>query len=292
MSRGIIIRHSFVAGLADHHAGQHGLPDGTYRRPSEVASDLRVSDQMDWVFLSGVRGASLCDGRYKLPTIAIDNERPHFVVLQIGTNDLACGVPPYEVACEVLNTAHELVMDYGAMRVVICGALYRIGHLRVPSHVDFDAVTDSYNTILREMCASECFVVYRSHSGFWGNPIHTWSQDGIHPNTSFGRKLYIKSLRQILLETSSFLRQPLSAKLKWTSFCSIYWGWGGGEEGGCSEEGVGVGCSEGGGGGVYSDCIDTLRPRQNDHHFADGIFKYIKTFALRLKICSQVCNLK
>ena len=212
MSRGMIIGHSFVAGLADHLAGQHGLPDGTYRWPSEVASDLRVSDQMDGVFLSGVRGASLCDGRYKLPTIAIDNERPHFVVLQIGTNDLACGVPPYEVACEVLNTAHELVMDYGVMRVVICGALYRIGHLRVPSHVDFDAVIDSYNTILREMCASERFVVYRSHSGFWGNPIHTWSRDGIHPNTSFGRKLYIKSLRQILLETSSFLRQPLSAR--------------------------------------------------------------------------------
>ena len=212
MSRGMIIGHSFVAGLADHLAGQHGLPDGTYRCPSEVASDLRVSDQMDGVFLSGVRGASLCDGRYKLPTIAIDNERPHFVVLQIGTNDLACGVPPYEVACEVLNTAHELVMDYGVMRVVICGALYRIGHLRVPSRVDFDAVIDSYNTILREMCASERFVVYRSHSGFWGNPIHTWSRDGIHPNTSFGRKLYIKSLRQILLETSSFLRQPLSAR--------------------------------------------------------------------------------
>ena len=81
-------------------------------------------------------------------------------MLQIGTNDLACGVPPYEVACEVLNTAHELLMNYGVMRVVICGALYRIGHLRVPSHVDFDAVIDSYNTILREMCASERFVVY------------------------------------------------------------------------------------------------------------------------------------
>ena len=132
MSRGMIIGHSFVAGLADHLAGQHGLPDGKYRSPSEVASDLRVSDQMDGVFLSGVGGASLCDGRYKLPTIAIDNERPHFVVLQFGTNDLACGVPPYEVACEVLNTAHELVMDYGVMRVVICGALYRVTRILLP----------------------------------------------------------------------------------------------------------------------------------------------------------------
>ena len=64
MSRGMIIGHSFVAGLAGHLAGQHGLPDGTHRCPSEVASDLRVSDQMNGVFLSGVRGASLCDGRF------------------------------------------------------------------------------------------------------------------------------------------------------------------------------------------------------------------------------------
>ena len=119
-----------MAGLADHLAGQHGLPDGKYRSPLEVASDLRVSDQMDGVFLSGVGGASLCDGRYKLPTIAIDNERPHFVVLQFGTNDLACGVPPYEVACEVLNTAHELVMDY---RRHACCDLWRL----IPCHQDF-----------------------------------------------------------------------------------------------------------------------------------------------------------
>ena len=50
-----------MAGLADHLAGEHGLPDGMYRSPSEVASDLRVSDQMEGVFLSGVKGASLCD---------------------------------------------------------------------------------------------------------------------------------------------------------------------------------------------------------------------------------------
>ena len=84
-----------------------------------------------------------------------------------------------------------------------------------------------------------------------------------------------------------------SKLMKWTSFCSLYWGWGCGVGcGGCSEEGVGGGGALRVGGGGCSDCIDTLRPRQNDRHFADGIFKYIKTFALRLKIYSQLCYLK
>ena len=98
-------------------------------RIAAVASDIHISDQMNGVFLSGVRGTSLCDGQYKLPMIALDNEMPHFVVLQIGTNYLACGAPPNEV--------------------------------------DFDVVIDSYNTILQGMCACKQFVVYRSHSGFW-----------------------------------------------------------------------------------------------------------------------------
>ena len=73
MSWGVLIGHSFLAGLADHLAGQHGFPDGTLRGHLEVTSDFRVSDQINGVFLAGVRGASLCDGRYNLPVTALDN---------------------------------------------------------------------------------------------------------------------------------------------------------------------------------------------------------------------------
>ena len=85
-----------------------------------------------------------------------------------------------------------------------------------------------------------------------------------------------------------------SKLIKWTSFCSLYWGvgvgvgWGGG----CSEEGGG-GAMAGVGVGVGVQWLywhveaETKWPPFCRRHF-----QIHKTFALRFKICSQVCNLK
>ena len=71
----------------------------------------------------------------------------------------------------------------------------RIGHLELPTGVDFDTLLREVNEMLFNRCKSP-EIMYKSHDGFWTTPIHEWNRDGIHPNTNLGRALYKKSIRQ------------------------------------------------------------------------------------------------
>ena len=193
----------FLAGLANNLEGQHGFPDGTLRSPLEVANDFCVSDQWNGVFLLGVRGALLCDGRYKLPMIALNN----VMVLQIGTFGFWCA----PIWRSMLGNEYCSWGGYGNWRhAFTCGALYHIRHLGVPSHIDFDVVIDSHNTILQNTCVNEQFVVYSSYLGV--TRFHTGSWAGIHPNTPFERKKNVHWITEANLTGKMPFPWRLSAK--------------------------------------------------------------------------------
>ena len=195
---GAVIGHSFVSGLADHLS--HGGPRVT---STDVANALQISDKCRRLALLGNRGTKVLDPTFSLPSEALQHYKPDFCILQLGSNDLAAGCPASTVADQVHALAECLVRDYGVTIVIIAGAVPRIGHLRLPQNTDFDEVMQAYNTALYQKCSMDSQIHYKSHSGFWQNPIHHWSWDGIHPNTTMGRRLFKKSIRQLAFFGSS-----------------------------------------------------------------------------------------
>ena len=94
------------------------------------------------------------------------------------------------------NIAHQLLNTLHVRHVTVCSALHRTTNTGTYSSHDYNDRVGRYNNILRHYCDTERDITYHTHRGFWQCPLHVWSHDGTHPNTTHGRKLYIKSLRR------------------------------------------------------------------------------------------------
>ena len=70
--------------------------------------------------------------------------------------------------------------------------------LRTPAHSHRTTTkTESVATITYfDTTVTPNETLHITHRGFWQCPLHAWSHDGTHPNTTHGRKLYIQSLRR------------------------------------------------------------------------------------------------
>ena len=173
MWNGAIVGHSFVSSASDH-----------LRSPSPAATAklLNISEKCSTLYMIGERGACILDDTFHLPYDLL-NLRPDFVVLEYGSNDLACGAATDCVSERVVALANSVVNMGIARLVMVCGVLPRIGRLSLPSGVVFDNIVTDYNHRLHALCESERNIIYKSHNGFWSPAVHTWSRDGIHPNS-------------------------------------------------------------------------------------------------------------
>ena len=204
MTTAIVIGHSFVSGL-EHHF--RNLNHGYSMFPDQIADELRISDRVARVILSGVPGAQICTFASTLPHFLLRQERPDLAILQVGTNDLAAGRCPAWVATETLNQAQTLLDVYNVQHVTICSALFR--ERGVVEGLNFRHTILEYNDRLFFACRGQQAIDYHSHDGFWTTPVSVWSRDGIHPNSYRGRVLYKKSLRQALFKGFATAFTPL-----------------------------------------------------------------------------------
>ena len=58
-----------------------------------------------------------------------------------------------------------------------------------------------FKIFLKHLCDVEVNIPYHVHRGFWLDPVDVWSRNGIHPNTSLGRKKYKASLRSAVFKS-------------------------------------------------------------------------------------------
>ena len=191
-----ILGHSFIEGTYRHLQGSQHHCTSSY-----IAKKMQLENLVKRVYMCGQRGSTVVKsaktkGSYILPASLLKRETPTLAVLELGTNDLASGAPPLEVATAIMDIANCLVEEYGLKHVTVCQIINRksgIGHLTPAQFAELAYKTNMY---LKNICEGESTLSYHVHQGFWADEDMTWSRDGIHPNSARGRKLYIKSLRR------------------------------------------------------------------------------------------------
>ena len=188
----VVLGHSFITGTL-HHLSPASRPTS-----HRLASLLRVSDVVTNLQLIGQRGAQVTKPNFQLPEQALIHYAPTVVILDYGSNDLANGADPLEVATTIIDIANTLINKYSVAHVVICSVLNRTSALGSLTAAQFKSLAYKVNHYLKTMCTDEPNLFYHIHKGFWSIPIHQWSHDGIHPNTKIGRKKYIASIRKAI----------------------------------------------------------------------------------------------
>jgi lysophospholipase L1-like esterase len=135
---------------------------------------------------------------FSLPHGDLQRYSPDFVILEFGTNDIVNGADPLNIATTIIDIANNLINQYGVHQVFVCSILYRSHKLHGMDPLHFKSQAIKVNSYLRNMCADERYLAFHNHRGFWEAPIHVWSRDGVHPNTTQGRKKYLGSIRQAI----------------------------------------------------------------------------------------------
>ena len=187
---GLILGHSFIHGLSQHIDSHHAAT------PGQVAHRLKLDHIIDKIYLHGQRGALVCSPSYELPHRILKQAKPDFVILELGTNDLAAGFSPFQVANRLEAIGCQLKSHYHVTSVTFCAILNRQAQLHNLTPDQFATAAYETNNYLRHYAAGTPNYRYHKHPGFWTPHISTWSRDGIHPNTTAGRRKYITSIRQ------------------------------------------------------------------------------------------------
>lgn len=190
---GCIIGDSFVEGLHRHlsHEQRHRGLITAY----QVAFKLKLQDLLHKLHLFGIGGARI-NKNFVSKLAFLGDTKPNFLIINLGTNDLATGVSPLDAAVKLVDLAKELLNDYKSIKhISLCSAIDREGKLQVNNET-FASLIYNFNGYLKNLCDVEPHIDYHIHKGFWAEPITLWSRDGIHPNNAQGRSKYKKSLRR------------------------------------------------------------------------------------------------
>ena len=108
-----------VSGLVDHFANKNG---GVSLLPHEIAVELRVSHFTAEFHLVARRGGRLSDPDYALPDDELFAAQPHFIIQNLGANDLVSIMTPFErleIVEKVVGLARKLNSRFNVSVVMI-----------------------------------------------------------------------------------------------------------------------------------------------------------------------------
>lgn len=187
---GLVLGHSFVHSIHSH------LKNSSHNSPADIARTLHLHYIISELHMHGIRGARICHTSFSIPHDLLLQSTPDFVILDFGSNDLASGSSPFQVASRLIQLAERLRSQYHVRSIVICSVLHRQAHLRTLSPQQFSAAALQLNSLMKDYAGTDPLTFYHNHKGFWTTPVQAWSRDGVHPNSTLGRKRYSKSLRK------------------------------------------------------------------------------------------------
>ena len=198
---GLILGHSFLAGLAHSIANANGV-DLASLQPQLVASALKIESHFEKVYLVGKRGARAEELRGMFVQFMNNHNFPRidFVVVDCGSNDIVHGTPVLDVAATILVAVSDLLEEFNIRHVAVCSIIHRQAALGGLSPQEFSDSAYRVNKLLINYAKSNANVSYHLHKGFWSTPVPAWSRDFVHPNSAHGRDRYKRSIKRALLE--------------------------------------------------------------------------------------------
>lgn len=189
MYKGILVGHSFVKSLSDYLVNPN---------PKTTSNILRVNDYISDFYLAGYRGARVTNPEtYTEIKQVILHNKPNFVILEIGSNDLST-CSPRVVSDRVVELALALTNYWGINCVLVCSLLLRRD---IPDHL-----ISATNTYLHDQIKDLSCIKFHPHKKLLGLAPSKFSKDGIHVNTETGRELYLKSIRRAIFTCIKFLK--------------------------------------------------------------------------------------
>ena len=169
----LLIGDSFISRLQRHHNARNL----THHNRTTNSKKLRVSSKIKQVIISGKSGLTVKRAKYPEKEYAVMDVT--CVIVNLGSNDIANGVPPLNVAMNLIEYCTNL-LKMGAERVYINSILHR-GHKAVKNFMEFNTNVDLCNRILKDMCCVESNLHYFTLRGFWTKEPSEWSNDELHP---------------------------------------------------------------------------------------------------------------
>ena len=99
---GLVLGHSFVAGLAQSIAHANGVVVASLQ-PQQIALVLKAEVHFDKIYLAGRRGARAEDLRGLFLELLNVHNHPHvdYVVVDCGSNDIVHKTPALDVAATI-----------------------------------------------------------------------------------------------------------------------------------------------------------------------------------------------
>lgn len=161
-----------------------------------MARAMRLNNIIDKLYIRGIRGLSATNSNsyLSIPTTIL-RQRPTYLIVNIGTNDLASGICPLEVASTIVDCVHTIIRDWDIKHVYLCSALPRTTRIGQNTQAQFQELVYRFNHYLQTLCETEHNITYWLHRGFSKIPVAQWSLDGIHPNSTHGRQKFKSSMR-------------------------------------------------------------------------------------------------
>ena len=166
-----ILGHSFVQGTEKHLQGRYPELTGPHGCSTSLDLDKLVSE----VYLLGQRGATLqqySQNMYCIPASLLDRVRPSYAIVDLGTNDLASGSAPHQVATSVVNFATSLIRTYGIRHVTVCQIVSRHACIGRLTPARFADLANKTNQHLVRMCDGEESLSFHAHEGLTDRKKH------------------------------------------------------------------------------------------------------------------------
>ena len=214
-----LVGHSFVAGLNHHFLcgkGRARLANGVDSLPAYVTKTLEVDDYFRAIHMLGMRGATIQQLSQFTPQLV--TLKPTILIIDLGSNDLSAFHHGHSDIMKLTSRYYESILKLlkasGASLAYICSCLPRNANIARQTPQQFLQSMHTFNTSMKAYCCTNNKLIFHTHKGFINDPnrqplpISTWSRDGIHPNTSYGREHYKKSVRNILLDSVQHLHTP------------------------------------------------------------------------------------
>lgn len=204
----LILGHSFVRRLKDELEKEYVGEVGMFE--CNVASHLTVSRSIPLVYLFG--SGPLLHGML-IPSILIRNLSPQVLILDYGSNELASGVLPEQLICEIVQKARQILAEYTCIKVIgLLSIVPRAAGFRSVG-VNEDVFLErafQVNKALKQICKNMPNIIFTRQKGFYEKEIKgkkfklevkEWSDDLIHPDRPESRETYENSLRLALCDT-------------------------------------------------------------------------------------------
>ena len=209
MSNILITGHSFICRYRDYlnHSQLHKYLD--------LSNCLGLPE--DHIFVEGIGGLKADNKGIAYITNHVCDIKPHIVLLEIGTNDIADSAtrhfksPEEQVGhliVQMQSICGELFCQ-GVKKVVVCEVIERHKFRGTTTLQEFNTKRDLYNKALKLLSKQNSNIIVWWHQKkiIWDLKEGTISTDNIHITTDYGFHLYNFSLRSALIKVLNKLKE-------------------------------------------------------------------------------------